>query len=125
MKPEDDDAFIAVGAVSATKAIPRPLCGIWYIAHRCYYAETVSAKVDARRVNFESAHKRTIAMTISRLRAYGGRWRRWVAAGQGQYVTRGIAVKHQDKGLLFHTGDGEYTIHQALWDEAERLGIKK
>ena len=124
LQPDNKDAFIATAALSETKVISNQLSTIWFLAHRCCYAEMVGARLDNRRVNFSNAHKRVVAMTISRLRGYGLRWKQWVAEGEGQRRSRVIAQKHLDKGLIFHDPDGNYHIHEGLWDEAKRLGIK-
>ena len=74
-------------------------------------------------MDLERALKRAVAMIIGRLRAYGGRWKEWVSVGEGQRAQRAIPRKHQDKQVLQQDGEGNYTIDDAIWALAQKLGM--
>ena len=74
-------------------------------------------------LDLEKAYKRLIAMTASRLKGYGLRWREWVQTGQYIAKPRVIGRKNQDKTVIKHSPDGEYEIHDAIIQEAQRLNI--
>ena len=45
--------------------------GLMFIAWRCLYAEVVRSRVDERPLDLTAAYKRTMQVTITRLKAYG------------------------------------------------------
>ena len=71
----------------------------------------------------ERALKRTVAMLIGRLRAYGSRWQGWVADGSLQQQPRSIPRKHRNKKLLVQNQDGGYAIHPAILAMAQQLNL--
>ena len=62
-------------------------------------------------------------MLIGRLKAYGVKWADWVRASRLRTNPNGIG-KHRDKKLLFQEADGSYSIHDAIMDMADTLGLK-
>ena len=116
-------AFIATGALSTTEAIPATHAGIWFLGWRCLYAELVRSRIDNTPPDLERALKRAVGMIIGRLRAYGSRWRLWVETGRYLTPPRAIPRKHHNKGVLTSDAQGNYTIHDAIWQLAQSLGI--
>ena len=75
-------------------------------------------------MDLERALKRAVAMIIGRLRAYGGRWKEWVSVGEGQRVLSAQShANTEDKQVLQQDGEGNYTIDDAIWALAQKLGM--
>ena len=121
--PENTTAFLATGAVSAEKAISTHLSGIWFIAWRCLYAEIANSRVEDRPLDLGKALKRVVAMTISRLRAYGYGWRTWCDSGRYRGTPNVIPRKHSNKAVLTQTPEGEYEISDVIWQLTSDLGM--
>ena len=62
-------------------------------------------------------------MQIGRLRAYGHKWQIWIHQGRHQRKPRVIPKKKRKKKLLTQGKDGSYSIHPAILDLAEKLGL--
>ena len=88
------------------------------------YAELTSARCDGHAVDLSRPLKRLVAMTISGLRAYGGKWQRWVNTATGQKHPRFIPMKHRDKGVMQQDADGSYEISTVLMRAVNTLGIR-
>ena len=121
--PADKTAFIATGAISATQAIGPNFAGLWFIAHRALYAAMMHSHLENVTLDLEKAHKRTIAMTIGRLRAYAARWREWVETSIHQDKPNTISAKHRSKALVNQEAFGDYSIAEPLLAEAKRLKL--
>ena len=95
------------------------------------YAAMVQSRLDAKPIDLEKALRRTVAIIIGRLRAYGKRWKRWVHTGRfrrnekGAVEPRVIPQKHRDKKVIRQRADGEYEISGALWQLATDLGLQR
>ena len=122
--PMDETIFLATGALTPDKVISRHYSIIWFLGWRCLYAETVSSRIENRTIDLESALKRAVSMLIGRLKAYGVKWADWVRASRLRTNPNGIGRKHRDKKLLFQEADGSYSIHDAIMDMADTLGLK-
>ena len=59
-------------------------------------------------------------MIVSRLRAYGVKWRTWARKNERTTRKSVIPEKHRDKEILEQTEVGDYKIHDELWAEAQR-----
>jgi len=127
--PQDKTVWIATGAYSTRQdgglnKVTSPNYAIyWDIGWRCLYAAIVKSRIEQQTLDLEKALARTIAMTISRLRAYGGRWKEWVRNTDFQTQPKIIGEKHQRKGLINQSPDGPYQIHDALIDAAKQLDL--
>ena len=119
-----DYIFLATGALTPDKVISRHYSIIWFLGWRCLYAETVSSRIENRTIDLESALKRAVSMLIGRLKAYGVKWADWVRASRLRTNPNGIGRKHRNKKLLFQEEDGSYSIHDAIMDMADTLGLK-
>ena len=82
--PQDTSAFLATGALSWYTVISNFHSGIFFIGWRCLYAASVKSRIDNKPLDLEAALKRTVAMIIGRLKAYGGKWKRWIAKTRHQ-----------------------------------------
>ena len=122
--PQDTTTFIATGALSNKHAINEYYAGLWFIAHRTLYAAMMNAHMENKQLNLEAALKRALAITIGRLKAYGGKWGEWVRTARWRRQPNKIGEKHQDKRLMQQDEDGNYEIHPALLNEADRLQLR-
>jgi hypothetical protein len=122
-RPQHVDAFIVTGTLDQNKAISRLHSGVWFLAWRCLYAAMVTSRVEDTTLDLEKAFKRLVAMIISRLRAYGYRWRTWVGSSWFRHQPNVIGRKNLDKKLISFTPDGEYTINEAILKIAKDLEI--
>ena len=123
-QPANEALFIATGTLDPTQTISKELSGIWYLSWRALYAELMAAWIDEKRLDLEKALKRVVAMTISRLRAYGARWNEWVTTSAYQSEPKTIGPKHQDKTVITQDPDGDYQIATPLWDLATKLKLR-
>ena len=73
-------------------------------------------------VYLEKALTRTVAMIISRLKAYGGRWKEWVRNTDFQKEARIVPMKHQNKRIT-QDPDGPYHIHDELLKAAKQMNL--
>ena len=96
---------------------------VWFLGHRCMYAEIQRSREEDEPLDCERALKRAVAMLIGRLRAYGSRWEGWVADGSLQQQPRSIPRKHRNKKLLVQNQDGGYAIHPAILAMAQQLNL--
>ena len=77
-KPEHIPSFLAVGRMNTDEAANEAQTGILFLAWRCVYAEIIRARDENNAVKLEAAYKRFIGMLISRLIAYGAKWKKMV-----------------------------------------------
>ena len=84
----------------------------------------MNAHMENKQLNLEAALKRALAITIGRLKAYGGKWGEWVRTARWRRQPNKIGEKHQDKRLMKQDEDGNYEIHPALLNEADRLQLR-
>jgi hypothetical protein len=75
-------------------------------------------------LDLDKALKRTIAMLIGRLRAFGRKWKDWVHARMHHKQPHIIPMKHRNKKILTQDEVGNYEIHDAIWDLASDLGLR-
>jgi len=121
--PQDTSAFLATGALSWYTVISNFHSGIFFIGWRCLYAASVKSRIDNKPLDLEAALKRTVAMIIGRLKAYGGKWKRWIAKTRHQRKPGVIPRNKQNKKVMTQNAHGEYTIHRAILEKAEELGL--
>ena len=117
---EHQVTFLLTGARSAEKACSPAQLGMLKIMWRCVYAEMVAARIDKTRPNLRWAYRRGVRMIVSRLRAYGVKWRTWARKNERTTRKSVIPEKHRDKEILEQTEVGDYKIHDELWAEAQR-----
>ena len=113
-------SFLLVGRITEAKVVCKNQAGILFIAWRCLYAELVRGRIENVRPDMNAALKRTLAMNITRLSAYGERWLKWVNKNRNTGNKSYIPERHQDKKVLRQQGRGSYEINQLLLDEYKR-----
>jgi len=114
-------AFLAVGRLTDVKTVDKNQAGILFLAWRCLYAELVRGRVENVAPDLNAAYTRFIAMNISRLKAYGERWLRWVRKNKNTGNKSYIPERHQDKKVLRQSGGGKYVINPIFHDEYKRM----
>ena len=123
--PHHVPTFLATGAISDTAVMHRYVAIIWFIGWRCLYAALTQARIDDTTLKLKPALQRATAMIISRLKAYGYGWRRWVETGQHITEPRVIPKQHRDKKLIYQDEAGDYEIHGAIFELARKLQIDR
>ena len=75
------------------------------------------------------AYERLISLLMTRLRADGARWARWIEVGRFQTPSHVIPLKGKDKGVISIGGDTgrdpTYEIARPIMQEAVRLGLMR
>ena len=94
-----------------------------FLAWRCLYAEVVKARLEDKRLDLENAYRRTIQMTISRLKAQGVKWYRWYS--KTRYIQlqkrKPFPRRYRKRILMTTTGTAEFTINEELLKEYDRV----
>ena len=86
-----------------------------FLAWRCLYAEIQAERLDDRPASLDRALARFAALLISRLKAYGLRWKAWSEKNRNSGHLWVIPERHRDKQVLKQDFDGSYTIHPKLF----------
>ena len=84
------------------------------IAWRCLYAERTHSRIEDVPCNLKKALKRTILMLISRLKAYGYKWQKWVERNSGTSLPATIPLRHREKCLISQGPCGDFVIHPKI-----------
>ena len=87
------------------------------------YAAIVQSRIDVKPLDLESALKRAVAMIISRLRAYGYKWKQWIAKTKHQRDPGIIPRSKRNKRVMTQEKYGDYTIHPAILQAASDLNL--
>ena len=114
-------SFLVLGRLTKDKVVTKNQSGMLFIAWRCLYAELVRGRIENVRPNIRQAYLRTLIMAVTRLRAYGERWLKWVNKNAGTALKSYIPRQHQNKTVLKQKGNGEYEICDAIFQEIRRL----
>ena len=64
------------------------------------------------------AYAKLIQLTLSRVKAYGGKWYLWYSRQRYHKNGKLIPTKHRKYKLITTTSMGNYTINQVIYDEA-------
>jgi hypothetical protein len=120
---------LLTGAIGDGKVVSRHLFGILEIAWRCVNAERTKAMMEEHQADPEKAYERLISLLMTRLKADGSKWARWVEVGRFQTPSHVIPPKGRDKGVISIGGDTgrdpKYEIARPILLEAVRLGLMK
>ena len=119
--PEHIPSFLAVGRMDEEEVANEVQAGVMFIAWRCLYAELMSVREEGTLPNLKGAYKRCIRMIISRLTAYGAKWKRWCKINAGTGKKKIIPERFQDRTILKQQKHGNYEIHQELIKEAKKV----
>ena len=115
------DIFIILGVIGHNKVVCNEGAAILALAWRCLYAELVQSRIDDRRPNLEKALKRTVAMLIGRITAYGEKWRLWYLKQQHTTQSKKVPLQHRDFKLVTVDENAQYIINPALMQIHEDL----
>ena len=121
---ESTDMFLILGCLrdgEKWNAVGQATAGLLALAWRCLYAEITNSKIQDCPLNLERALRRTFQMTISRLRAYGLRWKRWSIKNSHTSLRWTIPEPYRDRGLIKQTFDGDFTLNKTLFRIAYSL----
>ena len=109
------------------KVISPNLYGILQLAWRCANADRTKAMIEGTQPNPEKAYKRMVSLLMSRLRAEGKRWVRWIEVGRLQTPRHEIPTRGRDKGVMSIGGDSGrdpvYEIARPILQEARSLEL--
>ena len=108
--------FVILGVTGHDKVVCNEGAAILALAWRCLYAELVKSRIDDKRPNLETALKRTVAMLIGRVTAYGEKWRLWFLKQQHTTTSKKVPMKHRDFKLVTVDENAEYEINPALME---------
>ena len=121
---ESTDMFLILGCIrdgDKWNTVDQATAGVITIAWRCLYAEITNSKIQERPLNLERALLRTFQMIISRLRAYGLRWKRWSIKNSNISQKWIIPESYRDRGLIKQTFDGDFSLNKTLFQIALSL----
>ena len=85
-EPDETKLYACTGALNPQEASGPIQLGMWYLSIRCLYAEMVGSREDKKIVN-----------TISRLKAYGSKWRKWAQCNENTPKPHIIPKEHREK----------------------------
>ena len=94
--------------------------GLMFIAWRCLYAEVVRSRVDERPLDLTAAYKRTMQVTITRLKAYGEKWKMWSQKNRHTSLKSAIPLDKQERKVIAQDILGDYTINPRFLAEFDR-----
>ena len=93
-EPEDLTNFLITGQLSQTATVDNLLSGVIFLAWRCLYAEIQRSREEEQNLNLGRAYARMVDMVVSRLNAYGEKWRIWVSSHINWHINCIIPEKH-------------------------------
>jgi hypothetical protein len=125
----DKEQLLLTGTIGDGKVVSRNLFGILEIAWRCINAERTKAMMEEHQADPAKAYERLLSLLMTRLRADGARWARWIEVGRFQTPSHVIPLKARDKGVISIGGDTgrdpAYAIARPILQEAVRLGLMR
>ena len=108
------NAFIILGIRANDQPVSPEGAGMLAIAWRCLYAEVTASRVEERGLDLNKALRRTLAMVISRVKAYGEKWNLWYRKTRLTSRHRKVAVRYQNYKLIKLTDEADYEVSQEL-----------
>ena len=72
-------------------------------------------------IDLQRAYKRTLQLTISRLRAYGEKWKLWCDKNRHTGLKSIIPVDKRDRTVIEQDMEGDYQLHPILIQEFTRI----
>ena len=95
--------FLLLGITEDNKIVCKEGAAIIAIGWRCLYAEITRARIEGTEIKINQALRRTFAMLISRVKAYGEKWKLWYNKQRLQTHARIIAEKYRQLTLILQT----------------------
>ena len=117
-------AFIMLGRTEDEKAANPTQADILALGWRCLYACNVHSRVDKVPPDLDRALLRCYDMLLSRIKAHGRRWRKWVEKNANSGRLCMIPNRFRVRPLLRQDADGTYEIRQELYDCRSALAKK-
>ena len=106
--------FLLLGLTEDNKIVCKEGAAILAIGWRCLYAEITRARIEGTEIKLNQALRRTFAIIISRVKAYGEKWKLWYNKQRLQTHARIIDVKYRQLTLIDQDEEGRYTVADAL-----------
>ena len=88
-------AFLLFGRTASNRTTCKEGADFLAIGWRCLYAEITRARIDQTRLQLKKAVKRALGMIISRVTAYGEKWRLWYVKQRYHKNAKFIPLKHR------------------------------
>ena len=95
IKYSNTPIFIILGITETNQIVCKEGAAILAIAWRCLYAEITRARVEDTNLDLSKALRRTFALIISRVKAYGEKWKLWYNKQRMQAHARIIDAKYR------------------------------
>ena len=106
--------FLLLGLTEDNKIVCKEGAAILAIGWRCLYAEITRARIEGTEIKLNQALRRTFAILISRVKAYGEKWKLWYNKQRRQTHARIIADKYRQLTLITQDEEGSYSIADKL-----------
>ena len=106
--------FLLLGITEDNKIVCKEGAAIIAIGWRCLYAEITRARIEGTEIKINQALRRTFAMLISRVKAYGEKWKLWYNKQRRQTNARIIDEKYRQLVLITQDEEGRYSIADEL-----------
>ena len=117
-------AFLLLGVYKKDNKIRvvRPeQSGMLFIAWRCLYAAVVRSRVEDKPLNLEYAYYRTLQMTITRVTAYGEKWKLWCTKNRYTSLKCTIPLDKQDRVVITQDTLGDFQVSSTLLEEFNKV----
>ena len=124
-RPEDTTNFLITGQLSGAATAHQDFLGMVFLAWRCLYAEIQRSRDEDTPLDLQNAYARTVHMGVSRLAAYGEKWRSWVITGADRRHPNCIPPKYFDRRWLTMDVHGDYEIDPGLLAEKANTRVAK
>ena len=87
------------------------------MAWRTLYAQVVKARLDQKVLRLDIAYYNFTRLMISRVKAYGAKWRKWFLNQRLWQTTRtkNCPLRHRDHALITLTEEADYTLADGMY----------
>ena len=122
--PSEVHAFLVLGVYkkdNETRVVRPEQSGLLFIAWRCLYAAVVGSRVEDKPLNLEYAYYRTLQMTITRVTAYGEKWKLWCTKNKCTSLKCTIPLDKQDRVVIVQDMLGDFQVSSTLLEEFNRV----
>ena len=122
--PSEVHAFLVLGVYTAdgeNRVVKPEHSGMLFIAWRCLYAAVVGSRVDDKPLDLEYAYYRTLQMTITRVTAYGEKWKLWSIKNKFTSLKCIIPLDKRDRVVIEQDMFGDFQISSTLRGEFDKI----
>jgi hypothetical protein len=123
-QPSEVHAFLVLGVYTAdgeNRVVKPEHSGMLFIAWRCLYAAVVGSRVDDKPLDLEYAYYRTLQMTITRVTAYGEKWKLWSIKNKFTSLKCIIPLDKRDRVVIEQDMFGDFQISSTLRGEFDKI----